>query len=129
MRIAASLALTTLLVAASPARAGEGQEGIDMMLDTINTGCTGMNTQFRQMQGMGAALASRPENALCDCVEKRLSAMPLVADLRKLDDAKLESLIEGQTFKDYLVAKLSATLFTCVTDELNAGADAIKPEM
>lgn len=133
MRIATPLALTTLLFAASmaaPARAGEGQEGIDLMLSTITNGCTGMNTQFRQTPGLGGALASRPENALCDCVEKRLSAMPLIADLRKLDDAKLESLIsEGQTFKDYLVAKLSATMFTCVTDELNAGADAIKPEM
>lgn len=133
MRIATSLALTTLLVAASmasPARAGEGQEGINLMLDAINTGCTGMNSQFRQTPGLGSALSMRPESALCDCVEKRLNAMPLVADLRKLDDAKLESLIsEGQTFKDYLVAKLSATMFTCVTDELNAGADAIKPEM
>lgn len=132
MRIPASLALISLLFAASmasPARAGEGQEGINLMLDAINTGCTGMNTQFRQTPGLGSALSMRPESALCDCVEKRLSAMPLVADLRKLDDAKLESLIEGQTFKDYLVAKLSATMFTCVTDELNAGADAIKPEM
>lgn len=132
MRIAAPFALSTLLVAASmasPARAAEGQEGINLMLDTITTGCTAMNTQFRQTAGLGGALSARPENALCDCVEKRLAAMPLIAELRKFDDAKLETLIEGETFKDYLVAKLSATMFTCVTDELDAGADAIKPKM
>lgn len=132
MRIAASLALTTLLVAASmssPARAAEGQEGVDLLMDTITTGCIGMNTQFRQTPGLGSALSARPEHALCECVEQRLNAMPLIGELRKLEDAKLESLVEGQAFKDYLVAKLSATMFTCVTDELDAGADAIKPKM
>jgi hypothetical protein len=132
MRIAATFAVSTLFFAASiasPARAAEGQAGINMMLDTITTGCKGMNTQFRQTPGLGSALSVRPENALCDCVEKRLNAMPLIEELRKFDDAKLETLIEGETFKDYLVAKLSATMFTCVTDELDAGADAIKPKM
>jgi hypothetical protein len=132
MRIVACLALTTLLVAtsmASPARAAEGQEGVDLLMDTITTGCNGMNTQFRQTPGLGSALSARPEHALCECVEQRLNAMPLIGELRKLDDAKLESLIEGPAFKDYLVAKLSATMFTCVTDELDAGADAIKPKM
>jgi hypothetical protein len=132
MRIAVPLALTAFFLAASmasPARAAEGQEGIKMMLDTITAGCQGMNTQFRQTPGLGSALSARPESALCDCVEKRLNAMPLIEELRKFDDAKLETLIEGETFKDYLVAKLSATMFTCVTDELDAGADAIKPKM
>ena len=131
MRIAASLALTTLVAASmsSPARAAEGQEDVDLLMDTITTGCNGMNTQFRQTPGLGSALSARPEHALCECVEQRLNAMPLIGELRKLDDAKLESMIEGQAFKDYLVAKLSATMFTCVTDELDAGADAIKPKM
>lgn len=132
MRIAKPLILTTLLVVASmasPARAGEGQTGIDLMMDSITSGCSGMDAQFRQTPGMGTAMSARPEGALCDCVEKRLNAAPLVVQLRKLDDAQLESLVKQPNFEDYLVAKLSATLFTCVTDELNAGADAIKPEM
>ncbi len=132
MRIAASLALSTLVAAASmasPVRAGEGQKGIDLMMESITRGCSGMDAQFRQTPGMGTAMSARPEGALCDCVEKRLNATPVVAQLRDLDDAQLESLVKQPTFEDYLVSKLSATLFTCVTDELNAGADAIKPEM
>lgn len=132
MRIAASLALTTLFVAASmasPARAAENPKGVDLLMDTITTGCVGMNTQFRRTPGLGSALSARPEQALCECVEQRLNAMPLIEDLRKLEHAKLESMVEVPAFKDYLVAKLSAAMFTCVTDELDAGADAIKPKM
>lgn len=132
MRIVASLALTTLLAAASaasPARAGEAQKGVDLLMDTIAGGCSGMDAEFRRTPGMSTAMSKRPEGAFCECVEKRLEAMPLVAELRGLDDAELGALIEQSTFKDYLVAKFSATLFTCVTDELDAGADAIKPAM
>ena len=132
MRIATTLALISLIVlasAASPARASEAQKGVELMMGTIASGCRGMDAEFRRTPGMGAAMSARPEGAFCECVEKRLEAMPLVAELRGMDDAKLEALIEQSTFKDYLVTKLSATLFTCVTDELNAGADAIKPEM
>lgn len=113
----------------STAGASEAREGVAMMLDAINSQCGSMSAQLRNAPGLGATLSSRPENLLCDCVEKRIEAMPLVREIQGFDDAKINALIEKQAFKDYLVAKLSATMFTCVTDELNAGADTIRPEM
>jgi hypothetical protein len=131
MRIAA-LALTFTLAASTaavPAHAQKGQEGVDAMIGAIQSGCGAMNAQFRKTPGMGTALSARPESALCECVEKRIADMPLIRDLRSYSDEKLETLIEEADFRDYLVSKLSVTMFTCLTEELDAGAEKIKPAM
>ncbi|MBL8263894.1 MAG: hypothetical protein JNM58_15860 [Xanthomonadaceae bacterium] len=130
-KITALVPLSLLIAISMPSTAGasEAREGVVMMLDAINSQCGSMSAQFRKTPGLGSALSSRPENLLCDCVEKRLEAMPLVAEIQGFDDAKINMLMDQPAFKDYLVAKLSATMFTCVTDELNAGAEAIRPEM
>ena len=132
MRMSHVISLIALLAGAAtaaPARASESKDDIDAMLQVISSECAGMSEQFRKTPGMGSALSARPEKALCDCVGERMNGMPLIAELRGLDDAKLESLVLDPVFKEYLIAKLSAKMFTCVTDELDAGADAIRPKI
>lgn len=133
MRMHHAITLIALLAGAaataSPVRASESKDDIDAMLQVISSECAGMSEQFRKTPGMGSALSARPEKALCDCVGERMNGMPLIAELRGLDDAKLESLVLDPAFKEYLIAKLSARMFTCVTDELDAGADAIRPKI
>ena len=133
MRMHHAITLIALLAGAaataSPVRASESKDDIDAMLQVISSECAGMSEQFRKTPGMGSALSARPEKALCDCVGERMNGMPLIAELRGLDDAKLESLVLDPVFKEYLIAKLSARMFTCVTDELDAGADAIRPKI
>jgi hypothetical protein len=139
MRIAAALAITTLFAAtamASPTpmfqkdeKGQTAQEGVDTILQTISSGCGDMSEQMRKTPGIGGSLSARPEKALCECVDQRLRAAPVFVELRSFDAAKLEALVVDPAFKDYLVGKLTATMFTCVTDELNIGADAIKPAM
>jgi hypothetical protein len=139
MRIAAAIVVTTLLAStavASPTstfqradKDQKAQKGVDTMLQTISSGCGSMSEQMRKTPGVGGALSARPEKALCECVDQRLRAAPVVVELRSFDAAKLEALLVDPAFNDYLMGKLSATLFTCVTDELNIGADAIKPAM
>ena len=127
-----ALAITLALAAstaAGPAHAQKGQEGVDAMIGAIQSGCGAMNAQFRSTPGMGTAMSARPESALCECVEKRIGEMPLIRDLRTYSDEKLETLIEQPNFRDYLVSKLSVTMFSCVSEELDAGAEAIKPAM
>ena len=139
MRIVAALALTMLFAApamAAPTSAFQKgvkeqktEDGIDMMLQTISSECSGMSAQMRKTPGLGAALSARPEKSLCACVDQRMRAAPVVVELRTFDAAKLEALIKDPSFTDYLIGKLSATMFTCVTDELDTGADAIRPAM
>jgi hypothetical protein len=139
MRIVAALALTALLAStamASPTgsfqsheKGKKAQDGIDTMLQAISSECGSMSEQMRKTPGVGAALSARPEKALCECVDERLSVAPVVFELRNLDPAKREALTKNPAFEDYVIGKLSATMFTCVTDELDTGADAIKPAM
>ena len=125
-RIGTASLVCLLAFVAPSAPAAEGAHPIDQLNSLILTQCKSMEQQFRDTDEYRNVLAKVPEGTMCNCVTDRLKASPAIVALRAEDaDVVTRRLALESQFTDYLVAKMSSEIFSCLAKDLDTGADAL----
>lgn len=83
--------------------------------------CAAMNTQFRATPGISDVLKTRPEPAMCECVNSGMSADAALESMRGASQESMAKLTANRNFETFFVAKLSSIFFACLSQELDAG--------
>lgn len=119
-RIVAGLALA---VACTSAFAGDDRKSGGDLQSIMLMQCAAMNTQFRTTPGISDVLKTRPEPAMCECVNRGMSADAALESLRGASEEAMEKRIANKNFETFFVAKLSSIFFSCLSQELDAGVE------
>ncbi len=85
------------------------------------TQCAAMNAQFRTTPGISDVLKTRPEPAMCECVNRGMGADAAMESMRGASGEEMEKRVANKNFETFFVAKLSSIFFSCLSQELDAG--------
>jgi hypothetical protein len=85
------------------------------------TQCATMNAQFRTTPGISDVLKTRPEPAMCECVNRGMRADAALESMSGASDEEVQKLVANANFETFFVAKLSSIFFSCLSQELDAG--------
>jgi hypothetical protein len=111
-----------LALAGTSASANDGNQKQEGDLQSIMlTQCAAMNAQFRTTPGISDVLKTRPEAAMCECVNRGMSADAALESLRGASEEEIQKRVANKNFETFFVAKLSAIFFSCLSQELDAG--------
>ena len=126
IRIVVGLALalaSTSAFAESVSTEGGPQKPEGDLQSIMLTQCATMNAQFRTTPGIGDVLKTRPEAAMCECVNGGMRADAALESMRGASEEALQARIENRNFETFFVAKLSSIFFSCLSQELDAGVE------
>jgi len=118
-RVVAGLALA--LACASAFAEDDNQKPEGDLQSIMLTQCAAMNAQFRTTPGISAVLETRPEAAMCECVNRGMRGDAALESMRGASMEAMEKRVSNKNFETFFVAKLSSIFFSCLSQELDAG--------
>ena len=118
-RIVVGLALALACTSVFAEDNSKKQEGD--LHSIMMTQCAAMNAQFRTTPGISDVLKTRPEPAMCECVNRGMGADAAMESMRGASEEEMEKRVANKNFETFFVAKLSSIFFSCLSQELDAG--------
>lgn len=116
-----AIAGLALAFACSSAFAGDSQKPQGDLQSIMLTQCAAMNAQFRTTPGISDVLKTRPEPAMCECVNRGMGADAALESMRGASEEAMEKRVANKNFETFFVAKLSSIFFSCLSQELDEG--------
>ncbi len=120
--LALALACTSAFAESVSAEGGPQKPQGDLQ-SIMLTQCATMNAQFRTTPGISDVLKTRPEAAMCECVNRGMRADAALESMRGASEEALQARIENKNFETFFVAKLSSIFFSCLSQELDEGVE------
>lgn len=119
IRVVAGLVLA--LVCAPVFAQDNNQKSEGDLQSIMLTQCAAMNAQFRTTPGISDVLKTRPEPAMCECVNRGMTADAAMESMRGASEEEMQKRVANKNFEIFFVAKLSSIFFSCLSQELDAG--------